>query len=111
LRPVASVGELLAREDALLRVERPLPWYRRHALVLALFALPMMVLTLYYGLIAADQYSSEARFVVRSLSSGGALAGFGSGGIGVNNLTMAPSGQGLCGPTPDHTFSPKHYTP
>jgi capsular polysaccharide transport system permease protein len=109
LKPTASIGDLLAREDALLRAEPPLPWYRRHALVLALFVLPMMIATLYYGLIAADQYASEARFVVRSLSSGGGIASLGLGASGSNNTPMVASNQGLGRATSDDTYSVNEY--
>ncbi len=43
-------------------------WVRRHALLLSTFVLPSLLLTLYFGLIAADRYSTEAQFVVRSQS-------------------------------------------
>lgn len=43
-------------------------WLSRHALLLITFVLPSAVAVLYYGLIAADRYTSEAQFVVRSQS-------------------------------------------
>lgn len=43
-------------------------WISRHALLLITFVLPSAVAVLYYGLIAADRYTSEAQFVVRSQS-------------------------------------------
>ncbi|HEV7257973.1 MAG TPA: capsule biosynthesis protein [Bosea sp. (in: a-proteobacteria)] len=38
----------------------------RHALVLLTFVLPCLVGVLYFGLLTADRYTSEAQFVVRS---------------------------------------------
>lgn len=46
-------------------------WLRRHTLLLITFVLPSVVAVLYYGLIAADRYTSEAQFVVRSPSRTG----------------------------------------
>lgn len=46
-------------------------WLRRHALLLITFVLPSVVAVLYYGLVAADRYTSEAQFVVRSPSRTG----------------------------------------
>ena len=43
-------------------------WLSRNALLLITFILPTAVAVLYYGLIAADRYTSEAQFVVRSQS-------------------------------------------
>lgn len=48
-----------------------LTWLSRRALLLITFVLPSMVALLYYGLIAADRYTSEAQFVVRSPSRTG----------------------------------------
>lgn len=45
-----------------------LVWLRRYALLLVTFVLPSVMALLYYGLIAADRYTSEAQFVVRSPS-------------------------------------------
>lgn len=44
---------------------------RRHALLFATFVLPSVIGALYYGVIAADRYTSEAQFVVRSPSKAG----------------------------------------
>lgn len=46
-------------------------WLRCHTLLLITFVLPSVVAVLFYGLIAADRYSSEAQFVVRSPSRTG----------------------------------------
>lgn len=51
--------------------------YRRIALAVC-FVLPMIVTAVYYGLIAADLYESESRFVLRQ----GAVFGSGSSGSG-----------------------------
>lgn len=56
----------------------PLPWYARDSLAqwlstnrwyTVLVVLPTLIAALYFGLIAASRYESEARFVVRSPSS------------------------------------------
>lgn len=44
---------------------------RRHFLALTFVALPMLLATIYYLLLLSDQYVSETRFVIRSMSSGG----------------------------------------
>jgi len=46
-------------------------WLSRRALLLITFVLPTMIALLYYGLVAADRYTSEAQFVVRSPSRTG----------------------------------------
>jgi capsular polysaccharide transport system permease protein len=53
-----------------LEIERP-SWLlrlRRRALMLLTFVLPSVLALLYFGVIAADRYTSEAQFVVRSPS-------------------------------------------
>ncbi|MGX1740403.1 capsule biosynthesis protein [Bosea sp. NPDC055353] len=58
-----------------LPLRKPLPGWlvalRRHALILVTFALPCLLAVLYFGLIVADRYTSEAQFVVRSPSRSG----------------------------------------
>ncbi len=49
-------------------LQRRAGWVRRHALLLITFVLPSVLFTLYFGLIAADRYTTEAQFVVRSQS-------------------------------------------
>lgn len=58
-------------EDELSRVEKrqlfdPWRFIRRHRWFVLFVALPVALATLYYGLIASDQYVSESRFVVKS---------------------------------------------
>lgn len=48
-----------------------LRWLRRHALFIVTVILPSTIALLYYGVIAADRYSSEAQFVVRSPNRAG----------------------------------------
>lgn len=55
---------------------------RRYSLLIWTVLVPTLVATLYFGIIAADQYVSEARFVVRSVSSNSALNSLGSLGLG-----------------------------
>lgn len=59
-------------------LHRLLYWLRNHILVLVMVALPTALATIYYGVIAADQYVSESRFVVRSpnRNAAGLLSGF-----------------------------------
>lgn len=58
-----------------LPAKKPLPGWlaalSRHALILVTFVLPCFLAVLYYGLIVADRYTSEAQFVVRSPSRAG----------------------------------------
>lgn len=42
------------------------PWWRRYGLFLGLFVLPVFAALLYFGLIASDIYTSEAKFLVRA---------------------------------------------
>jgi capsular polysaccharide transport system permease protein len=46
---------------------------RRHATFLGIVVAPTLLVALYLGLIATNQYTSEARFIVRSVSGGGGL--------------------------------------
>jgi capsular polysaccharide transport system permease protein len=70
LEPLLSKGELVL--DSWWRPREPAPasFVRRHWLFLVVVCLPVAVSTIYFGLIAADQYMSEARFVVRTTSQG-----------------------------------------
>jgi capsular polysaccharide transport system permease protein len=67
LVPLRSGGDDLSVP---LEIERPswLLWLRRRALMLLTFVLPSVLALLYFGVIAADRYTSEAQFVVRSPS-------------------------------------------
>lgn len=49
--------------------ELPQPFWRRHLLLLTVFALPVAAAIVYFGLIASDIYTSEARFIVRTSNS------------------------------------------
>lgn len=53
------------------RIHRVSALVRRHLLALVLIALPMLLASIYYLLLLSDQYVSETRFVIRSMSSGG----------------------------------------
>lgn len=52
-------------------VPRWLRWLRRYALFIVTVILPGAIALFYYGFVAADRYSSEAQFVVRSPSKAG----------------------------------------
>jgi len=60
--PQASLSNPPAPRERLLR------WTRKYRGSLLFVALPTLVAALYYGLIAADLYASEASFIVRSPS-------------------------------------------
>lgn len=49
----------------------PLPFWRRYAVFLGLFVLPVFLAVVYFGLIASDIFISEATFLVRSSSRSG----------------------------------------
>lgn len=70
LEPMACKGELVADKWW----DPPQPergsFLRRHALFLILFLAPVTLASIYFGVIAADQYVSEARFIVRSAGGG-----------------------------------------
>lgn len=69
--------------------EGPRPSFlRRYWMFLVLFVLPVAVAVVYYGVIAADVYVSEAKFIVRSSS--------GNGGGGLASL-VATQGMGRAG--------------
>jgi capsular polysaccharide transport system permease protein len=56
----------------------------RHVLFIGMVLVPTFIAVFYLLLISADQYTSEARFIVRSLSSGGPLSSLSSIGMGGN---------------------------
>jgi len=53
-------------------------WSRARILFALIVVLPTLCATIYFGFIAADQYASETRFLVRSphRNAGGLLSGF-----------------------------------
>ena len=55
------------------------PALRRRRWFLTLVVLPTLLTTLYYAVVAAPQYESEARFIVRSTESSGPSVGSGLG--------------------------------
>ncbi len=71
-----------ARSTVLLANQLRFPWLvamrrqRRVILIWALLLIPTWLAILYYGLIATDQYESEARFVVNSSARQSVPAGF-----------------------------------
>ncbi len=74
----------LLQEAALVK---PQPWWRRQRWFLALVVLPTAIAAVWLFLFAADQYESQAHFLVRSADTGGgsaeipgALQMFGLGG-------------------------------
>lgn len=63
-----DTGYLKAVRQAVPRREQVLAWARAHRGALLCVALPTLLAAIYYFLIAADQFASEARIVVRSPS-------------------------------------------
>jgi capsular polysaccharide transport system permease protein len=49
-------------------------WFFRRGLIV-LVAMPTLLATIYYGLVASERYVSEARFIVRSVSAGPRMGG------------------------------------
>lgn len=73
-------------EQAIVRpnpLQRLLAWARGHRAFLLVVILPTALVAGYYYGIAANQYQSEAHFVVRSASSGGASSTGLSGMLGI----------------------------
>lgn len=68
LEPVASKGELVAGDWWEPSEPRHIPWWRRYWMFIVFVVVPMTLASLYFGLIAADQYVSETRFIVRTSS-------------------------------------------
>ncbi|MCO4318291.1 capsule biosynthesis protein [Phyllobacterium sp. 21LDTY02-6] len=59
-------------------LDRTIDLFRRNLLLIAIVIMPAALACLYYGFVAADQYVSETRFVVRSphRNAAGLLSGF-----------------------------------
>ncbi len=66
LVPVPTEQDLGDQTRQALQPTLAQPLWRRHRLFLGLFVLPVFVSALYFGLIAADIYTSEAKFLVRA---------------------------------------------
>ena len=76
LRPVVEPSAAFARAPSNpTAMARLVSSMRRHTLAALAVGLPVLLATIYYGLIAADIYVSEARFVVRSVSGPTDLGG------------------------------------
>jgi capsular polysaccharide transport system permease protein len=95
LTPIRSEGELLVGtgEGAVAPLQR---FHVRHALFVALVAIPLLVAGIYYFLIASDRYVSETRFIVRSSSSN------------LSNFAAAIENQGLSRAN-DETYAVNDY--
>ncbi len=66
LEPVASKGELVAGDWWEPAEPQHIPWWRRYWMFIVFVVVPMALASLYFGLIAADQYVSETQFIVRT---------------------------------------------
>jgi capsular polysaccharide transport system permease protein len=65
------MNETVAIHPPLARLRRLAPskrlaWFSRHRWFVLVVILPVLLTTIYYGLIASDQYVSESRFVIRA---------------------------------------------
>ncbi len=66
LEPLASRGELVAGDWWEPVETKRTPLLRRHGMFIALVVVPVALATLYFGLLASSQFSSEAQFIVRT---------------------------------------------
>ena len=79
LRPLRSVSNLLKAEKQVVHLhELVIKWLRDHLLFVVVVAIPVTIASLYFGFVAADQYVSEARYIVRSASSSSTINALGS---------------------------------
>jgi capsular polysaccharide transport system permease protein len=70
MEPLLSKGELVLDNWWERPEPKKEPFFRRHALFLLTFCLPVALAVLYFGFIASKQFESEARFLVRTTSHG-----------------------------------------
>jgi capsular polysaccharide transport system permease protein len=89
LVPVDSVGSMVDvpyREE----VAQPRRWSARAKLFLGIVVVPIFLVAVYFFLIAAPRYVSEASFIVRSAANQGPQGSFGSGAaMGAASLSSA----------------------
>jgi capsular polysaccharide transport system permease protein len=69
LEPIASKGELVAGDWWEPGKAKRVSLLRRHWMFVVLVVAPVALASLYFGLIASDQFESEAQFIVRSAAS------------------------------------------
>lgn len=77
-------------------------YLKQHKLFALIVMLPTLLAILYFGLIAADLYSSEARFIVRSTSGGGAFSSVIGNTTSTSAMAAAPRSM-------DETFAVNEY--
>lgn len=97
LEPTYSKGELVPDKWWEPPHPKQVSLFQRHWLFGVVVGLPLFVATIYLGLIAADQFTSEARFIVRT-----------SAQAGVGNLASLMQGQKLSRAT-DETYAVSDY--
>ena len=87
LTPVNRSGSPISPYTRLQGTERAFSlkrFARRHTMFLSIVVLPTFLASVYFGLLASDKFTSEARFIVRSVSGGGPMSALSSLGIGTS---------------------------
>lgn len=97
LEPIYSKGELVPDRWWEPPAPKRVSLFRRHWLFVVTVAAPVALACLYFGLVAADQFISEAHFIVRT-----------SARADVGNLASLIQGQKLSRAT-DETFAVSEY--
>ncbi len=97
LEPHLVKGDLVPDGWWVTPEEKRQSFLRRHWLFLVTFVLPVALASIYYGLIAADLYTSETQFIVRS-----------SAQTEVGNLASLMAGQKISRAT-DETYAVGEY--
>jgi capsular polysaccharide transport system permease protein len=96
LKSTASLGDLIDAAQGTVSVrEQAVLWLRNHVLFLCIVVFPVALSVLYFGIIAAKQYVSEARYIVRSAANDTAIPALGG------DLSQLMSVQGMARATDD----------
>jgi capsular polysaccharide transport system permease protein len=70
LRPATSLGDIIVPDERVVPLQQSIAlWLFNRIFFLCVVVLPTFFSVLYFGLIAANQYTSEARYIVRTASS------------------------------------------
>lgn len=108
LTPILDVRKQTDIPVRLNPLQHVVAWTRRHILFTGLVIIPTLIAVVYYGLIASDQYASEARFIVRSASTSGQFPGLAGLGGQASAIQAVAPGQSLSR-APDDTNSVNEY--
>ena len=112
LAPIVTDHGVLTKATGLVAHLRAVPArFRHYRLFIGLVLAPTAVASLYFGLIAADQYVSEARYIVRSVSNNSNVGGIVSLALGSNASSAAQvvTGGQQFSNAPDETYSINEY--